>query len=99
MCQMTERTLTLMSQFIQALQTKLQTALDATQVDIVDNTWMHAGHAGSNGGAHLRITVASPRFASLGIIDQHRMVQDLLQDEMRTNAIHALELKTLEPSA
>ena len=88
-----------MSQFIQALQDKLQTALEATQVDIVDNTWMHAGHAGSSGGAHLRITVASPRFASVGIIDQHRMVQDVLQDEMRTNAIHALELKTLTPTA
>lgn len=86
-----------MSQFIQNLETRLKTALDATQVDIVDNTWMHAGHAGSNGGAHLRITIASPKFVGVGIIDQHRMVQDILQDDMRTNAIHALELKTLEP--
>jgi BolA family transcriptional regulator, general stress-responsive regulator len=88
-----------MSQFIQAIQDKLQTALAATELDIVDNTWMHAGHSGSNGGAHLRITITSPRFADVGIIDQHRMVQDVLQEEMRTNAIHAMELKTLVPSA
>jgi BolA family transcriptional regulator, general stress-responsive regulator len=82
--------------FTQAIEEKLITTLAASQVDIVDNTWLHSGHSGSNGGAHLRITVASPQFKGVSIIDQHRMVQEALKTEMQSNQIHALELKTVE---
>jgi stress-induced morphogen len=85
--------------FIEAIKVKLQTELQATHIEIVDNTWMHAGHAGSAGGAHLKITVVSPVFEAVPLIDQHRLVQDTLKTEMQTNAIHALELKTFRASA
>jgi BolA family transcriptional regulator, general stress-responsive regulator len=77
------------------VKTTLEEAFTPTQLDIVDNTWMHAGHAGSNGGAHLKITIASPKFNGVSIIDQHRMVQTALQQAMASQLIHALELKTL----
>jgi BolA family transcriptional regulator, general stress-responsive regulator len=77
------------------VKTLLEEAFTPTQLDIVDNTWMHSGHAGSNGGAHLKITIASNKFNNVMIIDQHRMVQDVLKEAMASQFIHALELKTL----
>ena len=84
---------------VEAIQTKLETQLEATHVQIVDNSWMHAGHAGAaSGGSHLAILVVSPKFEGQGIMDQHRMVHQVLKEEMG-GAIHALELKTMTPEA
>src|SRR5690606_39022968 len=82
-----------------SIKVKLETELEATHVQIVDNSWMHAGHAGAaSGGSHLAILIVSPKFEGQGIMDQHRMVHQVLKEEM-CGAIHALELKTLTPSA
>lgn len=84
---------------IDAITEKLQQQLEATHVNIIDNSWMHAGHAGAaSGGSHLNITVVSPRFTGIPLMEQHRLVHQTLKEEM-TNFIHAMELKTLTPAA
>lgn len=79
----------------QPIADKLIEALNATFIDIVDNSWMHAGHA-NGGGSHLVITLVSGQFEGVGIIDRHRLVHGIIKDEM-TNNIHALELKLHTP--
>ena len=84
---------------IDALKEKLIRELDATHVEIVDDSWRHAGHLEATPGlaaTHLNITVASPRFAGVGLMDQHRMVHAVLA-EAREKHLHALQLKTLTP--
>lgn len=82
---------------IEALKEKLIRELDATHVEIVDDSWQHAGHAEARsdlGATHLSMTIVSPKFAGLSILDQHRLVHTALEEARRTH-LHALQLKTL----
>jgi BolA protein len=86
---------------IDQLKAKLSQELDAEFVEIVDDSWKHAGHLEAKPGleaTHLTITVVSPRFEGLGLMDQHRLVHEALK-EAREKHLHALQLKTLTPTA
>ena len=85
---------------IEQLKTKLTNELDALHVEIIDDSWQHAGHHQAPTGieaTHLSITVVSPRFEGLGLMDQHRLVHEVLK-EARESHLHALQLKTVTPS-
>ena len=47
-----------------------------------------------NGNDHLQVTVTSSEFNGLSLIKQHKLVYSALKDELATEAIHALALKT-----
>jgi len=83
------------------LREKLQKALEAERVDIIDESWKHAGHVAMAGvtpeATHLHITIVSPRFNGVPLIDQHRMVNDVLKEARETH-LHALQLKTVPSS-
>jgi BolA protein len=75
----------------------LREALDALHVEVVDESHLHAGHAGAaSGGGHFRATIVSPRFAGLSRIAAQRLVYAALGDLMR-GEIHALAMTTLTP--
>ncbi len=76
----------------------LRQALSATEVQVEDESALHAGHAGAaSGGGHYRVTVVSPLFEGKNLVQRHRLVYDALAEEMQ-QAIHALALTTLTPS-
>lgn len=83
---------------VEHVKSKLLKELPAQHVEIIDNTWQHTGHASSNGGAHFEITVVSEAFQDQPIMAQHRMIHQLLKDEM-AQYIHAMGLKTFTPDA
>ncbi len=60
---------------------------DATELDVVDRT---------GGGDHFHVTIASPRFAGLTLVDQHRLVYDALAEPFADGTIHELRIKTRE---
>lgn len=69
-------------------------ALAPTQIDIVDESHLHAGHAGNKGGAsHFRALIEAPCFSNKPVVAQHRLVYDLLRD-LIPYPIHALALTT-----
>jgi stress-induced morphogen len=71
---------------IQPLQVLLEQAFpDATELSVEDRT---------GGGDHFQVTVASPRFAGLALIDQHRLVNEALAEPLRDGTIHELRIKT-----
>ena len=75
----------------------LRQTLAATEVEVEDESALHAGHAGAAaGGGHYRVTVVSPFFEGKLLVTRHRMVYDALAAEMQ-QAIHALALTTLAP--
>ena len=49
-------------------------------------------------GRHFEAVVVSDAFAGKSIIQQHRMVYAALGDSFRTDAIHALSIKTCTPA-
>lgn len=72
----------------------LREHLGATEVVVVDESHLHHGHAGAQGGAgHFRVTVASPRFAGLSLVAAQRLVYQAVA-EMMPAEIHALAITT-----
>ena len=58
---------------------------DATELSVEDRTGT---------GDHFQVIVASPRFAGLSLIDQHRLVNDALAAPLADGTIHELRIKT-----
>ena len=68
------------------LRTLLEQAFpDAGELDVQDRTGT---------GDHFQVTVASPRFAGLSLIDQHRLVNEALAGPLADGTIHELRIKT-----
>lgn len=73
-------------------------ALEPVELEIIDDSHLHAGHAGSKGGAsHFTVIISSQQFAGLNRVAQQRLVYSLVTDLMPF-PIHALALKTSIPS-
>ncbi len=81
-----------------AIERKMTTDLDAIHVEVEDESWKHAGHAGAAaGGGHFTLVVVSPKFEGLNPLDRRRLVFGVLQSEMQ-GEIHALTVRALSPS-
>ena len=50
------------------------------------------------GNDHLQVTVISSEFNGLSLVKQHKLVYSALRDELASEAIHALALKTNTPN-
>ena len=50
------------------------------------------------GDDHLQVTVISSEFDGLSLIKQHQIVYSALKEELASEAIHALSLKTGTPN-
>ena len=50
------------------------------------------------GNDHLQVTVISSEFYGLSLVKQHQLVYSALKEELASEAIHALALKTETPS-
>ena len=82
----------------QALQARLQQVLQPTRLEVIDESYQHAGHAGANGtgvGTHFRVRIASPIFTGKPRVARHRLVYDALSDYME-QGLHALAIETGE---
>jgi BolA protein len=73
-------------------------ALEPLDVELVDESSKHAGHAGwkPGGGTHWRLSIVSPRFAGRSTVARHRMVYQAL-GELMQNPIHALAITARAP--
>jgi BolA protein len=81
---------------VQAIRDRLA-ALEPQALELVDESALHAGHAGAqSGGGHYRLTIVSPRFRGLDTRARHRLVYDALGPLMRRE-IHALSIRALAP--
>jgi BolA protein len=72
--------------------------LEPTQLDLVDDSARHAGHAGSrDGGSHFNLRIVSNHFNGLSKVARHRMVYDALGSLMHRQ-VHALSIIALSPT-
>ena len=72
---------------------KLKDALSPQYIEVEDVSHQHAGHAGwrDGGGTHFTVTIKAASFAGKSRVQQHRLVNSILADELAGD-IHALEL-------
>jgi BolA protein len=79
------------------LEGRLRAALDPIEIEIVDDSHLHAGHAGAaDGRGHFSVNVVSERFANLPVVRRHRLVYEAVGDLMTTD-IHALSIRARAP--
>ena len=77
------------------LQAALQTALHPFELQVLDESGQHIGHAGANGlgyGTHFRVRIGGPAFAGRSRVAQHRLVYDALRSYTEAG-LHALAIE------
>ncbi|WP_126454708.1 BolA family protein [Sulfuriflexus mobilis] len=81
------------NQRIKQIKQRLIEGLDAESVDVIDESHMHAGHAGAKTGmGHFNVTIIADAFTGKSLIERHRQIYAALGDMMQTD-IHALSIK------
>ena len=79
------------------IERKMKEMLGAIFVEVIDESWKHAGHAGAaSGGGHFILHVISDRFEGVSLLNRNRMVFSTLEEEMGKE-IHALAIKAATP--
>jgi stress-induced morphogen len=63
----------------------LRDAFPDGEIDVTDRT---------GGGDHFHVTVISPRFQGLALVEQHRLVYDALAAPLADGTIHELRITT-----
>jgi BolA protein len=78
---------------------KLTQAFAPVQLDITDESHLHAGHAGHRPGGetHFRVQIVSDAFRGKSRIDRHRMVNGVLAAELQAG-VHALAIHAAAPA-
>ena len=76
----------------------LTKGLNPVEIQVVDQSHLHEGHAGARPGgeSHFLVSIVSPAFTGKSRVERHRMVNDLLA-ELLKEQIHALSLKAFSP--
>lgn len=75
----------------------LRNALHTDVVELIDNSHLHAGHAGARDGrGHFQVRIVSSEFAGLRTLQRHQLVYRSLAQLMQTD-IHALSIAALTP--
>ncbi|OVA04943.1 BolA protein [Macleaya cordata] len=78
---------------------KLQSALEASILEVEDVSYQHAGHAAVKDNAnetHFNVKIVSSKFDGQSLVKRHRMVYDLLNDELQSG-LHALSIVAKTP--
>ena len=82
----------------QAIREKLSARFNPDALEVVNQSHMHAGHAGSpgTGESHFAVAIVSAAFTGASRVERHRMVNAALADELQ-RGIHALAIKAIAP--
>ena len=82
---------------LSAIRERLQAALSPLELEIVDESHKHAGHAGARDGrGHFRLRIVATAFSGQPLIRRHQMVYAALAELMQSD-IHALAMETRAP--
>lgn len=72
----------------QQIKARIETLAPGTKAELIDLTGTQD---------HWQALIVSPAFQGKSLIEQHRMVFALFKDEVASNDVHALTLKTYTP--
>ncbi|CAN5495918.1 BolA family transcriptional regulator [soil metagenome] len=85
---------------VKEIEQRLQERLQPTQLEVLDESADHAGHAGTNAqgfGTHFRVRIASPAFEGKSRVACHRLVYDAMQNFI-DQGLHALAIEIIKPA-
>lgn len=81
------------------IEAKLTEALAPQLLRVIDESHRHAGHIGvrAEGETHFQLVIVSDAFAGRSRLERHRLVHDLLAEEL-AGPVHALSLAMRTPA-
>ncbi|MBV1775767.1 BolA family transcriptional regulator [Burkholderiaceae bacterium DAT-1] len=71
-------------------------SLNPLSIEVLDDSALHAGHAGAGNGGHYTLKIVSPQFAGVNTLSRHRLIYGALGDMMQRD-IHALAIEARAP--
>jgi len=71
-------------------------SLKPINLEIQDDSALHAGHKGNTGGGHFSVKIVSSQFSQKSQIMRHRLVYQLLND-LIPQQIHAISILAISP--
>lgn len=66
-------------------------ALEPSELELRDDSALHAGHAGAREGGHFHVRIVSSQFVGLSPLARHRLVYAAVGDLMGRD-VHALSI-------
>lgn len=82
-------------QRLEAIRSRLTSALSPSFLEVIDESAAHRGHVGSqNGAGHYLVRITAPAFTSKKLLESHRMIYAALDDMMHSE-IHALKIQII----
>lgn len=79
------------------IQDRLYTALAPEQLQVIDNSQAHTGHAGAqSGGGHFHVRMVAAIFEGKSLVQRHQLIYQALGTMMQ-HQIHALGIEALSP--
>jgi BolA family transcriptional regulator, general stress-responsive regulator len=83
---------------IERMRTSLNAALNPSELEIIDDSHLHAGHVGARDGkGHYSVRIVASQFSGLRPLQRHQLVYKALADMMHTD-IHALAIVASAPN-
>ena len=79
-------------QIDQAVRAQLQ----PTSLEVIDDSHLHAGHAGAREGRHFTVRIQAPAFEACSRVARHRLVYHALRDLIPAG-VHALAIDARSP--
>ena len=82
------------------IESTLKERFSPVRLEVIDESHLHAGHAGwrEEGETHFRVAIVSDAFAGVSRVERHRMVNEALAAQLAAG-VHALAIKAEAPSA
>ena len=83
---------------VDRIRNSLAAALAPARLDVIDESGLHAGHAGAVPGktTHVRVVVEAEAFRGKSRIERHRLVNALMKSEIDAG-LHALAIEARAP--
>lgn len=69
---------------------------EPTELSLEDQSVLHAGHAGNQGGGHFELKIVSSHFSNKTQVMRHRMIYQVLND-LIPQRIHAISILAISP--
>ena len=66
-------------------------------LQVINESHLHAGHAGAAEGSHFRVRIVAEPMAGLSRLARHRLVYDALRDVI-PQGVHALAIEARSPA-
>ena len=83
----------MLNERIKKIETALKYAFPDCALEIIDNSHLHAGHAGAKTGkGHFKVRINADELKNKSRVQQHRLIYRALSDLFETD-IHALEIE------